>query len=329
MVNVLLLDFVRYFFFVQLYPASGRENEVKRVIARFDFNSDDVEELSFHRGDVIEVTGQENENWWRGRMPGGRTGLFPSNYVDLLPSVSWQFPARPNELLMIFFTTVPLPPLHPLSVRDQFHSIRHAARPLKSRNNSVSSIFRQFSLFLSIHWVYRTEPPLLRCWNPTVFCSISNHFLTSWLLIELSADSHPQCCISLWVTCVPHSHHWVINACISLPDHRLATSASHWLEFFSLPNLMTAVLSMQTTPWSLSCHHVFLLVFHIKPVPMAEFLWQRPGFPLADGTVKHMSHGFGFQRVSFSFIFDDSSVHQIFLPCFSYKVTRLLSSLID
>ncbi|THD26185.1 GRB2 adaptor protein a [Fasciola hepatica] len=72
----------------KLYPASGRENEVKRVIARFDFTSEDAEELSFHRGDVIEVTGQENENWWRGRMPGGRTGLFPSNYVDLLPSVS-------------------------------------------------------------------------------------------------------------------------------------------------------------------------------------------------------------------------------------------------
>lgn len=69
------------------YPPSARENEVQRVIARFSFTAEVGEELSFNRGDVIEVTGQENENWWRGRMPGGRTGLFPSNYVDPLPSL--------------------------------------------------------------------------------------------------------------------------------------------------------------------------------------------------------------------------------------------------
>ncbi|KAF7258245.1 hypothetical protein EG68_04776 [Paragonimus skrjabini miyazakii] len=71
----------------KLYPASGRQNEIKRVIARFDFTAEDSEELSFFRGDVIEVIGQENEHWWRGRLPNGRTGLFPSNYVDLLPSI--------------------------------------------------------------------------------------------------------------------------------------------------------------------------------------------------------------------------------------------------
>ncbi|GAA48411.1 hypothetical protein CRM22_003390 [Opisthorchis felineus] len=69
------------------FSTSGREHGIQRVIARFDFAAEDSEELSFHRGDVIEVTGHENENWWRGRLPGGQTGLFPSNYVDLLPSV--------------------------------------------------------------------------------------------------------------------------------------------------------------------------------------------------------------------------------------------------
>ncbi|KAM3175962.1 hypothetical protein ACTXT7_007452 [Hymenolepis weldensis] len=61
---------------------------VQRVIARFDFNASEAEELSFHRGDVIEVLGQEDENWWRGRISTtGATGLFPANYVDTLPPI--------------------------------------------------------------------------------------------------------------------------------------------------------------------------------------------------------------------------------------------------
>lgn len=71
------------------YSEQGREHTKRRVIARFDFETSEPEELSFRRGDVIEVLGQEDENWWRGRiMPNGRPGLFPANYVDQLPSVA-------------------------------------------------------------------------------------------------------------------------------------------------------------------------------------------------------------------------------------------------
>ncbi|VUZ42578.1 unnamed protein product [Hymenolepis diminuta] len=67
---------------------SQQSQMVQRVIARFDFNASEAEELSFHRGDVIEVLGQEDENWWRGRISTtGATGLFPANYVDTLPPI--------------------------------------------------------------------------------------------------------------------------------------------------------------------------------------------------------------------------------------------------
>lgn len=59
-----------------------------RVIARFDFAAEEEGELSFNRGDVIDVIRQDSENWWYGHLPNGQKGLFPSNYVDLLPSVS-------------------------------------------------------------------------------------------------------------------------------------------------------------------------------------------------------------------------------------------------
>ncbi|VEL35150.1 unnamed protein product [Protopolystoma xenopodis] len=73
--------------FHKRFPQYNSDEAVKRVIARFDFEAGDPDEMSFRRGEVIEVVGQEDENWWRGRMPGGRTGLFPANYVDHLPSV--------------------------------------------------------------------------------------------------------------------------------------------------------------------------------------------------------------------------------------------------
>lgn len=71
-------------------PGSGDQQSqmVQRVIARFDFTATDSEELSFNRGNVIEVQGQEDENWWRGRISNtGAMGLFPANYVDPLPPI--------------------------------------------------------------------------------------------------------------------------------------------------------------------------------------------------------------------------------------------------
>ncbi|VDQ09443.1 unnamed protein product, partial [Trichobilharzia regenti] len=69
------------------FPTNVRKFQLDRVIARFDFIAKDVGELSLHRGDVIEVISRDDENWWRGRTSDGRSGLFPSNYVDDLPSV--------------------------------------------------------------------------------------------------------------------------------------------------------------------------------------------------------------------------------------------------
>ncbi|CAH8561597.1 unnamed protein product [Schistosoma turkestanicum] len=69
------------------FPINVRKYQLDRVIARFDFITKDPSELSLHRGDVIEVINRDDENWWRGRASDGRCGLFPSNYVDDLPSV--------------------------------------------------------------------------------------------------------------------------------------------------------------------------------------------------------------------------------------------------
>ncbi|SNX84055.1 related to YSC84 - protein involved in the organization of the actin cytoskeleton [Melanopsichium pennsylvanicum] len=54
-----------------------------QVEALYDFAGQEQEDLPFRVGDVIQVTGQEDESWWRGSL-NGRLGIFPSNYVRSL-----------------------------------------------------------------------------------------------------------------------------------------------------------------------------------------------------------------------------------------------------
>ncbi|XP_056611218.1 rho guanine nucleotide exchange factor 7a isoform X1 [Triplophysa dalaica] len=50
------------------------------VKARFDFQQTNEDELSFNKGDIINVTRTEEGGWWEGTF-NGKTGWFPSNYV--------------------------------------------------------------------------------------------------------------------------------------------------------------------------------------------------------------------------------------------------------
>ncbi|XP_030642041.1 rho guanine nucleotide exchange factor 7a isoform X3 [Chanos chanos] len=50
------------------------------VKARFNFQQTNEDELSFTKGDIINVTRTEEGGWWEGTL-NGKTGWFPSNYV--------------------------------------------------------------------------------------------------------------------------------------------------------------------------------------------------------------------------------------------------------
>ncbi|NWX92643.1 GRAP protein, partial [Nothoprocta pentlandii] len=59
------------------------DREVSRpkfVQAQFDFCSGEGSQLPFLRGDIIEVLGCPDPNWWQGKVY-GRVGLFPRSYV--------------------------------------------------------------------------------------------------------------------------------------------------------------------------------------------------------------------------------------------------------
>lgn len=52
----------------------------------YTYESSEQGDLSFQQGDVVVVTRKEGD-WWTG-VVGGKTGVFPSNYVKPRDSMS-------------------------------------------------------------------------------------------------------------------------------------------------------------------------------------------------------------------------------------------------
>jgi hypothetical protein len=51
-----------------------------QVTARFSFDAEADDELSFRSGDVISIIHEASEDWWEGSL-GGKSGIFPKNYA--------------------------------------------------------------------------------------------------------------------------------------------------------------------------------------------------------------------------------------------------------
>lgn len=55
---------------------------VCQVIAVYDYTAANQDEMSFSKGQLINVLDKSNPDWWRGEV-NGVTGLFPFNYVQM------------------------------------------------------------------------------------------------------------------------------------------------------------------------------------------------------------------------------------------------------
>eukprot|EP00079_Xenopus_tropicalis_P025934 XP_012819587.1 PREDICTED: arf-GAP with SH3 domain, ANK repeat and PH domain-containing protein 1 isoform X3 [Xenopus tropicalis] len=62
------------------------KNKLKRVKTIYDCQADNDDELTFAEGEVIIVTGEEDQEWWIGHIEGfpDRKGVFPVSFVHLL-----------------------------------------------------------------------------------------------------------------------------------------------------------------------------------------------------------------------------------------------------
>lgn len=48
----------------------------------YDYTANNEDELSFAKGQLINVLNKDDADWWQGEI-NGMTGLFPSNYVKM------------------------------------------------------------------------------------------------------------------------------------------------------------------------------------------------------------------------------------------------------
>ncbi|RZF44012.1 hypothetical protein LSTR_LSTR007284 [Laodelphax striatellus] len=56
---------------------------IPRVKALYNYSAQDLDELSFKEGDLIDLIKEHDGGWWQGRLR-GKEGLLPANYVEKL-----------------------------------------------------------------------------------------------------------------------------------------------------------------------------------------------------------------------------------------------------
>ena len=52
-------------------------------VAKFAFEGNNINDLSFWPGDVIKVLWAEDSGWWHGQL-GNKQGWFPGSYVEVI-----------------------------------------------------------------------------------------------------------------------------------------------------------------------------------------------------------------------------------------------------
>ncbi|KAF8628008.1 hypothetical protein AX15_004127 [Amanita polypyramis BW_CC] len=70
-------------------PVAPQTPQAVYVRAIWGYNEDNENsgDLSFAKGDIIEIVEETNADWWMGRVK-GRQGLFPSSYVEKVTSAT-------------------------------------------------------------------------------------------------------------------------------------------------------------------------------------------------------------------------------------------------
>ena len=62
-------------------PAAAAEPKKPQFKAVYAYGGQHDDELAFEAGDIINLISKDEEAWWKGEL-NGRTGVFPSNYVE-------------------------------------------------------------------------------------------------------------------------------------------------------------------------------------------------------------------------------------------------------
>lgn len=65
-------------------PAPAEVVGLLKVRGKFDFKSDDPEDLHFKKGDIMIVLRKDEDEWWTVKHSDGRTGSIPVPYIEII-----------------------------------------------------------------------------------------------------------------------------------------------------------------------------------------------------------------------------------------------------
>jgi len=64
-------------------PSCPANDANQYCLARYNYQAQEDGDLSFKRGDRIEILDKKLQDWWKGKTENGQIGLFPKNYVEM------------------------------------------------------------------------------------------------------------------------------------------------------------------------------------------------------------------------------------------------------
>ncbi|NWI84660.1 VINEX protein, partial [Pitta sordida] len=74
--------------------------QMKAARLKFDFQAESPKELTLQKGDIVYIHKEVDRNWLEGEHH-GRVGIFPSNYVEILPPTEVPKPIKSPTLQVL------------------------------------------------------------------------------------------------------------------------------------------------------------------------------------------------------------------------------------
>ncbi|KAM9165613.1 vinexin [Pangshura tecta] len=76
------------------------DKKMKAARVKFDFQAESPKELTMQKGDIVYIHKEVDRNWLEGEHY-GRVGIFPSNYVEILPPTEVPKPIKPPTIQVL------------------------------------------------------------------------------------------------------------------------------------------------------------------------------------------------------------------------------------
>ena len=105
-----LIHIIKYLYIVHvqiskhvfLKPFSGKKPS-ERAKVMFPYEPENPDELELFEGDIITVLNKdvpESDGWWEGEI-NGKVGMFPNNFVELLPAEEEDSSVKDKVIILI------------------------------------------------------------------------------------------------------------------------------------------------------------------------------------------------------------------------------------